>query len=133
MPTPWSPPETLYAECSNLPPACSTVSTTSAAGRPLSLWMSTGIPRPLSPTEQEHGRAADRLRHRAPLRQPQRQRHQPQLPARAEAPQLTPIEGDAEVVAVRSHQRHPPPPLVLDPALEGRAEPGRRRLVAETR
>ena len=29
------------------------MSTTSAAGRPLSLWMSTGMPRPLSPTEQD--------------------------------------------------------------------------------
>src|SRR5437773_8931491 len=53
MPTPWRPPDTLYAECSNLPPECSTVRTTSAADLPLSLWMSTGIPRPLSPTEHE--------------------------------------------------------------------------------
>ena len=33
MPTPWRPPDTLYPSPPNLPPACSTVSTTSAAVR----------------------------------------------------------------------------------------------------
>jgi len=49
-PTPCRPPETLYDESSNLPPECSTVRITSAAERPSSSWISTGIPRPLSVT-----------------------------------------------------------------------------------
>src|SRR5437773_6212549 len=49
-PTPCNPPETLYVLLSNLPPACSTVSATSTPGFFSVLWMSTGMPRPLSTT-----------------------------------------------------------------------------------
>ena len=49
-PTPWSPPETLYASFSNLPPAWSIVITTSAADFPSFSCMSVGMPRPLSTT-----------------------------------------------------------------------------------
>ena len=49
-PTPCRPPATLYELSSNLPPACSTVMMTSAAERFSSLWMSVGMPRPLSVT-----------------------------------------------------------------------------------
>ncbi|CFN63682.1 Uncharacterised protein [Bordetella pertussis] len=54
-PTPCRPPDTLYEFWSNLPPACSSVITISAALRPnsSSLWMSVGMPRPLSVTEIE--------------------------------------------------------------------------------
>ena len=52
-PTPWSPPETLYESLSNFPPACSLVSTTSMAGMPILGWISTGIPRPLSETDND--------------------------------------------------------------------------------
>ena len=54
-PTPCRPPETLYEFWSNLPPACSSVMTISAALRwnSSSLWMSVGMPRPLSVTEIE--------------------------------------------------------------------------------
>src|SRR6185437_10543146 len=54
-PTPWRPPETLYEFWSNLPPACSSVMTISAAERlrSSSSLMSVGIPRPLSTTEME--------------------------------------------------------------------------------
>ena len=51
MPTPWRPPDTLYPSPPNLPPACSTVSTTSAAVRSSYLGcFPTGIPRPSSRT-----------------------------------------------------------------------------------
>ncbi len=50
-PTPWRPPETLYASLSNLPPACRVVRTTSSAERPILACISVGIPRPLSSTE----------------------------------------------------------------------------------
>ena len=52
-PTPWRPPETLYPEPPNLPPACSVVSTISAAERS-GYWGcgSTGMPRPSSATRQ---------------------------------------------------------------------------------
>src|SRR5205085_11528875 len=51
-PTPCSPPETLYDEESNLPPACNLVITTCAAGTfsPSMSILPTGIPRPLSTT-----------------------------------------------------------------------------------
>src|ERR1019366_2139863 len=49
-PTPCRPPDTLYETSSNLPPECSTVMITSAAERPSSVWISTGMPRPLSET-----------------------------------------------------------------------------------
>ena len=49
-PTPCNPPETLYVLLSNLPPACRTVSATSTPGFFSVLWMSTGMPRPLSAT-----------------------------------------------------------------------------------
>ena len=54
-PTPCRPPDTLYEFWSNLPPACNSVRTISAALRPnsSSLWMSVGMPRPLSVTEIE--------------------------------------------------------------------------------
>ncbi len=51
-PTPWRPPETLYPPPSpNLPPAWSTVSTTSAADLPFCSFIGpVGMPRPLSAT-----------------------------------------------------------------------------------
>ena len=49
-PTPCRPPLTLYEPLSNLPPACSTVITTSSADLCSFLCSSTGIPRPLSCT-----------------------------------------------------------------------------------
>jgi hypothetical protein len=57
-PTPCSPPETLYALLSNLPPAWTSVRITSTAGRPLILGLSdfigsTGMPRPSSTTVHE--------------------------------------------------------------------------------
>src|SRR3954469_7293194 len=54
-PTPCRPPETLYEFWSNLPPACSSVMTISAAVRfrSSSSFTSVGIPRPLSTTEME--------------------------------------------------------------------------------
>src|SRR6185437_4295378 len=54
-PTPCRPPETLYEFWSNLPPACSSVITISAAERlrSSSSLMSVGMPRPLSTTEME--------------------------------------------------------------------------------
>src|SRR5688572_19148113 len=54
-PTPCRPPETLYEFWSNLPPACSSVITISAAERlrSSSSLMSVGMPRPLSTTEIE--------------------------------------------------------------------------------
>src|SRR5204863_9617106 len=54
-PTPCSPPETLYVEESNFPPACSLVITTCAAGIfwPSISIGSTGIARPLSTTVNE--------------------------------------------------------------------------------
>ena len=54
-PTPCRPPETLYEFWSNLPPACSSVMTISAAERlrSSSSLMSVGMPRPLSTTEIE--------------------------------------------------------------------------------
>src|ERR1700716_3684976 len=54
-PTPCNPPETLYEFWSNLPPACNSVITISAAERlrSSSSLMSVGMPRPLSTTEME--------------------------------------------------------------------------------
>src|SRR6266478_2034027 len=54
-PTPCRPPETLYVLESNLPPACSSVMTISAAERLSSSSSLTpvGMPRPLSSTEME--------------------------------------------------------------------------------
>src|SRR5688500_13956553 len=54
-PTPCRPPETLYELLSNLPPACSSVITISAAERlrSSSSLTSVGMPRPLSTTEME--------------------------------------------------------------------------------
>ncbi len=54
-PTPCRPPETLYEFWSNLPPACSSVITISAAERlnSSSSLMSVGMPRPLSTTDTE--------------------------------------------------------------------------------
>src|SRR5512143_897252 len=49
-PTPWRPPEDLYAVWSNLPPAWSVQRIVSIAGRLVLGWMSTGMPRPLSVT-----------------------------------------------------------------------------------
>src|SRR5262245_18000719 len=51
-PTPCRPPETLYVFWSNLPPACSTVITTSTVDLPACLCISTGMPRPSSSTRQ---------------------------------------------------------------------------------
>ena len=53
IPTPWRPEETLYPPPPNLPPAWSTVMTTSSAGFFCLGMMSTGIPRPLSETEAD--------------------------------------------------------------------------------
>ena len=52
-PTPCKPPDTLYESLSNLPPACSTVITTSRADFFSLLCMAVGIPRPSSSTEIE--------------------------------------------------------------------------------
>lgn len=52
-PTPCSPPDTLYEPLSNLPPAWSTVITTSSADLCSFSCRSTGIPRPLSCTTME--------------------------------------------------------------------------------
>src|SRR5579864_4658657 len=54
-PTPCSPPETLYDDESNLPPACNLVITTCAADTfsPSMSMESTGMPRPLSTTVME--------------------------------------------------------------------------------
>ncbi len=54
-PTPCRPPETLYEFWSNLPPACNSVMTISAAERfkSSSSLTSVGMPRPLSTTETE--------------------------------------------------------------------------------
>ena len=52
IPTPWRPPETLYVFRSNFDPAWRTVRTISRVGRLYFGWISTGIPRPLSATEQ---------------------------------------------------------------------------------
>src|SRR5678815_2784776 len=54
-PTPCRPPETLYEFWSNLPPACNSVITISAAERlrSSSSLMSVGMPRPLSTTDTE--------------------------------------------------------------------------------
>ena len=49
-PTPCRPPDTLYEPLSNLPPACSTVMTTSRADLFSFSWISVGIPLPLSLT-----------------------------------------------------------------------------------
>ena len=49
-PTPWSPPDTLYAWLSNLPPAWRYVITVSNADFPVRACVSIGIPRPLSVT-----------------------------------------------------------------------------------
>src|SRR6516165_6921486 len=52
-PTPWRPPETLYVDESNLPPAWSLVNTTCTVGitSPLgSVFISVGMPRPSSTT-----------------------------------------------------------------------------------
>ncbi len=55
-PTPWRPAETLYDSLENLPPAWSTVITTSAALLPCSTFHSTGMPRPSSETVTEPSR-----------------------------------------------------------------------------
>ena len=52
MPTPCRPPDTLYPSWSNLPPAWSTVMTTSMAGLPSLAMTSTGMPRPSSSTDE---------------------------------------------------------------------------------
>ncbi len=49
-PTPCRPPENLYCEEENLPPACKVVSTSSSADLPWDFLISTGMPRPLSDT-----------------------------------------------------------------------------------
>src|SRR6266542_3849830 len=81
--------------------------------------------------QQQDRRAAHRLRDGTALGQPQGQRHQPLLAARAEAPEVARIELDHEVVAVRPHQRHPPARLLAEPALEGAAESVLGRVVAK--
>ena len=53
LPTPWSPPATLYVRRSNFPPAWSFVKTTSRAGFFSVRWRSMGIPRPSSTTVTE--------------------------------------------------------------------------------
>jgi hypothetical protein len=55
-PTPCSPPDAPYAPPPNLPPACSSVSTTSSADTFFLAWRSTGMPRPLSMTSTDRSR-----------------------------------------------------------------------------
>ncbi len=53
-PTPWRPPDTLYAFDSNFPPAWSFVITTSRVSMPSTVgWGPTGMPEPLSTTVTE--------------------------------------------------------------------------------
>src|SRR2546425_6527687 len=74
--------------------------------------------------EEQHGSGAGRLRHGQYLRQPQRQRQEPLLTARAERPRVRAVQLDGEVVAVRADEREAAARLLGPAPLEGRQERG---------
>ena len=81
--------------------------------------------------QQEHRRATHRVPDRISLGQPERERHQPLLPARPKASEVASVELDGEIVTVRSDDRRPPADLFAEPPLERGLKIRLRRIVAE--